>query len=56
MLDHQQKGVDVAAKNPRYAMFWETLAHRMDDVQIVEDVATDEDLDALHELINRRND
>tara|TARA_R110002110_G_scaffold29294_1_gene104825 strand:- start:129 stop:656 length:528 start_codon:yes stop_codon:yes gene_type:complete len=42
--------------NNRYAMFWETLAQRMDDVQIVEDVATDEDLDALHALINRRND
>ena len=23
LLDHQQKGVDVAAKNPRYAMYWD---------------------------------
>ena len=42
--------------NSRYAMFWESLGQRMSDTQVVEDVATTEDLDTLQELINRRND
>ena len=37
-------------------MFWESLGQRMSETQVVEDVATTEDLDTLQELINRRND
>ena len=56
VLDAAQARRERGELKNRYAMFWETLAQRMDDAQLVEDVATNEDLDALHELINRRND
>ena len=56
VLDAAQARRERGELNNRYAMFWETLAQRMDDAQLVEDVATNEDLDALHELISRRND
>ena len=42
--------------NNRYSLFWEALARKMDDTQVVADVATDEDLDQLHELVERKDD
>jgi|TARA_R110000787_G_scaffold161255_4_gene274699 hypothetical protein len=42
--------------NNRYAVYWESLAQRMDDTVVVEDIATTQDLDDLQNLINRRND
>jgi hypothetical protein len=40
----------------RYAMFWETLARKMDDSQVVSDIASEEDLDALNELVTGKDD
>ena len=40
----------------RYAMFWETLARKMDDSQVVSDIASEEDLDALNELVTGKED
>lgn len=40
----------------RYAVYWESLAQRMDDKVVVEDIATTQDLDDLQNLISRRND
>ena len=42
--------------NNRYAVYWESLAQRMDDTVVVEDIATTQDLDDLQNLISRRND
>ena len=40
----------------RYAMFWEALARKMDDSQVVSDIASEEDLDALNELVTGKED
>ena len=37
-------------------MFWETLARKMDDSQVVSDIASEEDLDALNELVTGKED